>query len=99
MRRVHKALALKAGLFIGADRAAVVGIRVGHDARRSRFQQSTDELADEARAMAAPDHSGLPDELVDAAGLGRMRAQALVPGAQRVALDVAERMAAKADMN
>src|SRR3982074_1351401 len=42
--------------------------------------------------MTAPDHIGLADELVDAAGLGRMRAKTLVPGAQRVALDVAERL-------
>src|SRR5436305_14968742 len=47
--------------------------------------------------MAAPDHSGLADELVDAAGVGRMRAQASVPGAQGVALEVAEWLAVKSD--
>ena len=47
-------------------------------------------LLDEAQALARRGQ-------VDAAGLGRVRAEAAVPGAERVALDVAEGMAVKAD--
>src|ERR1035437_6143833 len=97
VRRIYQAVALKAGFRVGAHRAAIVRIRIGHDAGNSRSQQGVSELPDEAGAMTAPDHIGLADELVDAPRGGWMRAKPLVPGAERITLDVAERMVAKSD--
>src|ERR1700682_5235388 len=48
VRRIDKALALKAGLGIGADRAAIVGVRIRYDARNSRSQQGGRELPEES---------------------------------------------------
>src|ERR1700733_12662267 len=88
IRRIDHAVALKTGLGASADRPAIIRIRIGHDARNSRFQQAVGELPDEARAMAAPDHVGLSDKLIDAARLGGLRAETLVPCAERVALAI-----------
>src|ERR1700733_6950278 len=95
IRRIDHAVASKAGLGVSADRASIVRIGIGHDARNSRCQQRFHELPDETRAMAAPDHIGVADKLIDAACPGGLRAETLVPGAECVALDIAKRMAAK----
>ena len=82
---------LEAGLFVGPDRARVGGIGIDDDARRSVRQQALGEGADERRAVAAADHVGLADELIEAARAGRLRAEADVPVAQVVALQIGER--------
>jgi len=60
-------------------------------------KQGVGELPDEAGARAASDHIRRADKLVDAAGFRRRRTKTLVPGAQRAALDVAERMIVEGD--
>jgi hypothetical protein len=45
--------------------------------------------------MATVDQVGFANELVDAAGGPRLRPKTLIPGAQCVALDVAERLLAR----
>ena len=54
-------------------------------------QQALGEGADERRAVAAAEHVGLADELVEAARAGRLRAEADIPGAQVVALQIGKR--------
>ena len=83
----------KSGFFVGADRARIRRIGIGHDARRAGCEQAFDEGADEAGAVAATDHVGLADHLVDAARRLRLRAEADVPVGQAIALQVAERRA------
>src|SRR5690349_17019958 len=88
---------MKAGLFIGAHRASVRGVRISHQPRRSRRQQAVGKCADERRAMAAIDQVRLTDELIDAAGAKRLRAEAAVPGGEVVALQIAERLSVDPD--
>src|SRR5665213_1728144 len=97
VRRIDDALALKTGLGVGAHRADIFRVGIGHDSRNSRCEQVVAELPDKAGAMALSDHGGLADELIDTAGGLRLRPKTLVPGAERVALDVAERLAAGRD--
>src|ERR1700719_2805228 len=52
VRRIDQPLAAKTGPGVGAHRADIVRIGIGHDARNSLSQQGVDELPDEARAMA-----------------------------------------------
>src|SRR5258707_824579 len=49
------------------------------------------------RPMAASDHIGLADELIDAARGGRLRPKTLIPGRERIALDIGERPAVDRD--
>src|SRR6478736_2508092 len=97
LRRINHAFFLKAGFGIGADGAAIMGVGIGHHPRDSRSQQALDELSDEARAVATADHIRYANERIDAAGPGWMRAKTLIPGAQRITLDVAEPTVVKAD--
>jgi hypothetical protein len=88
---------LEAGLGIGAHRAAIFRVGIGYDPRNSRCEQRVCELPDEARAMAISDQFGLAYELIDATRARRLYAKTLVPGAQRITLQVGERALAEAD--
>ncbi len=82
---------MKAGLLIGAHGARVAGIGIGHEARRSIRQQAVGKGTDERGAVAAIEHVRLADELIEAAGADRLRAEAAVPGSEIVALQIGER--------
>src|ERR1700722_7945532 len=64
---------------------------------RKPCQQAIDELPDEAGAVTAPDHVRYADKLVDATRVGWMRAESLIPGAERIALDITERLIIQRD--
>ena len=63
----------EAGLLIGADGAAIVGMRVDDDARRAFLEQLLDELAQDCRAVARTDQLRRADREIDA-----QRAEGLV---------------------
>src|SRR4029079_15177636 len=79
---------MKAGLFIGAQGACIVGIGIGYQTRRSSRQQAVGKGADERGAMAAIKQVRLADELIDAAVAARLRAEAVGPGGKVVALQI-----------
>ena len=89
----------KAGLLVGADGAKITRIGIGQHAGEACRQQAIGELAGQRRAVAAADHVGLADELVDAAGAVRLVAVADVPIGQAIALQIAERTLAAVTMN
>ena len=69
---IDQALLLKAGLFIRPNGAGIIGIGVGHGARRAVVEEIVDEHADKGGAMALLDHGRVANELIDAARAGRL---------------------------
>src|SRR4029079_16949765 len=87
----------KSRFLVGTNGSGVGWIGIGDDTRRAVPQPVVDEGANERRSMAALDHRGLTDELVDAAGTGWMHAKSRIPGGQVVALQVGEITARRRD--
>jgi hypothetical protein len=88
IRRIHFARAAKARLFIGPYRARIGWIGIDHEARYAIPQQSLNEDTNECRSVAARNHIGIADELIDPAGAGRLRTKAAMPFAYIVALQI-----------
>src|SRR3954453_10758981 len=82
VRRAYLALATETRLLVGADRACVAGVGIDHDAGRSVGQQLFGKGPDKRGAMAAPEHVGLADKLIETARPDRLRPEADIPCAQ-----------------
>ena len=87
----------ESSFLIGTNGARIGGTRIDHDAGHAAGKEPGDEGTDESRAVAASEHVGLADELIEAAGAHGLRAEADMPIADLIALQIGERPAVEAD--
>src|SRR5690348_6154253 len=88
---MHLVLLVEASFFIGANGARVDRIGIGDYSRRAGCEQMVGESANEGGAVAAADHVGFADELIDAARSSRMQPQPVLgPSGLRIALQIRE---------
>ena len=90
IRSIDHTSFFKSRFLVGANRAGICGIGIGHDARRAARQPDHRRSANERRPMAALDHVGLTDEEVDAAGAFGVSSKTRIPCGQVIALEIAE---------